>query len=179
MLRYTYDSQRIYCATVDVDPFGAIPPMSAPIAPPETTGAEVAAWSGSAWVVLPERPPVPGPTLADAKAAKSTAVQAEKVRVRDGGFLVGGVLFDSDAGANVAYLNYFTRVSADPSYVVANWKASAGVWVDMNATLFAQVSSAFGANSEAAFNWQAARDAEIAAATTVEQVQAVSEHYSA
>ena len=153
--------------------------MSAPIAPPETTGAEVAAWSGSAWVVLPERPPVPGPTLADAKAAKSAAVQAEKVRVRDGGFLVGGVLFDSDAGANVAYLNYFTRVSADPSYVATNWKASTGVWVEMTAALFAQVSSAFGANSEAAFNWQAARDAEIAAATTVEQVQAVSEHYSA
>lgn len=179
MLRYTYDSQRIYVATVEVDPLGAIPPMSAPIAPPETTGSEVVQWTGGAWMVLPERPPVPGPSLADAKAAKSTAVQAEKVRVRDGGFLVGGVLFDSDASANVAYLNYSTRVSMDPTYTVANWKASAGVWVEMNATLFAQVSSAFGANSEAAFNWQAARDSEIAAATTVEQVQAVSEHYSA
>ena len=74
MLRYTYDAQGIYCSAVDVDPLGAIPPMSAPIAPPETTGSEVAAWSGSAWVVLPERPPVPGPTLADAKATKSTEI---------------------------------------------------------------------------------------------------------
>lgn len=70
MLRYTYDAQGIYCSAVDVDPLGAIPPMSAPIAPPETTGSEVAAWSGSAWVVLPERPPVHEPTLADAKDAK-------------------------------------------------------------------------------------------------------------
>lgn len=147
---------------------GAIPAVHS-----GTTAQIGGGWDGNVFT------PPPGPSLPDAKAAKSAAVQTEKVRVRDGGFLVGGVLFDSDASANVAYLNYFTRVSMDPAYTVANWKASAGVWVTMTAALFAQVSAGFGANSEAAFNWQAARDAEIAAATTVEQVQAISEHYSA
>jgi len=91
-------------------------------------------------------------------------IQAKKIIKRDGGFTVDGVLFDSDAGANVQYLNFFTQVMSDPTYTVANWKASNGTWVEMNATLFAKVSTAFALNTAAAFDWQAAMQAALDAA---------------
>lgn len=91
------------------------------------------------------------------------AIQAKKIAKRDGGFIVDETLFDSDAGANVAYLNFDTRIAADPLYSTP-WKASGNIWVTMNATLFALVSAGFQANMEAAFSWQAQMDAALAEA---------------
>jgi len=101
-------------------------------------------------------------------------IQNKKIAKRDGGFLVDGVLFDSDAGANVQYLNFFTQVMSDPTYTVTNWKASNGTWVEMNATLFAKVSAAFALNTAAAFDWQAAMQTALdTAADTYEALKAV------
>lgn len=58
---YAYDSQAIYTGPVMFDPYGPIPTNAAPIAPPETTGTEVAQWQGNGWVILAERPPEPAP----------------------------------------------------------------------------------------------------------------------
>jgi hypothetical protein len=59
---YAFDSQLIYTNHISVDPYGPMPTNAAPIAPPETTGTEVAQWQGIRWTVLAERPPVPEPT---------------------------------------------------------------------------------------------------------------------
>lgn len=109
---------------------------------------------------------------------KAGAIQAEKVRARDAGFLVDGVLFDSDQSARISYAELAPRLSSDPTFTTP-WKASAGVWVTMDAALFARVQAAGTAHIRAAFAWQEARDAEVAAilaqaaAGTMNQAEAV------
>jgi FMN phosphatase YigB (HAD superfamily) len=114
--------------------------------------------------------------LEQAKADKLAAIQTEKSRARDAGFFVDGVLFDSDSAARVAYLELAMRLQAEPTFSTA-WKASDGVWVTMDATLYAQVKAAGTAHISACFAWQAAREVEVAAAQTVAEVQAVSAVY--
>lgn len=83
----------------------------------------------------------------------TNAIQVKKVTKRDGGFLVDGVLFDSDAGANIAYLNFGVLLQQAPS-TVQRWKTSGNTWVDMDAALFTKVSAGFATNLRAAFAWQ-------------------------
>ena len=106
------------------------------------------------------------------KASKLQAVQAEKVRVRDGGFLVAGVLFDSDISARTSYQELALRLSQNPAFET-QWKASAGQWVTMNAALYAQVMTAGEAHMAAVFAWQAAKEVEIGECQTVEELEAV------
>lgn len=94
--------------------------------------------------------------------AKASAVQAEKSRVRDAGFDVGGTHFDSDPGARTAYLELENELSSDAAYTT-DWKASDGVWVTMDAALYASVKTAGRIHVAACFAWQAAQDAEISA----------------
>lgn len=61
LIYYAFDDQWIYTNPITVDPYGPMPQMAAPIAPPETTGTEVAQWQGIQWAILSERPPVPTP----------------------------------------------------------------------------------------------------------------------
>ena len=117
----------------------------------------------------------PNPVLDAApwRAQLLAAIQEKKKAKRDGGFMVGNVLFDSDANANVQYLNFYTRITKDPDYSTP-WKASGNTWVVMNAALFALVSAGFQANTEAAFTWQAQMDAALAEAPdTFEALSAV------
>ena len=106
------------------------------------------------------------------KAVKLQAVQAEKVRVRDGGFLVADTLFDSDISARTSYTELGLRLSQNPS-LTTQWKASPGQWVTMDAALYAQVMTAGEAHIAAVFAWQAAKEMEIAACETVEGLEAV------
>lgn len=59
---YTIDAQHIYIGAVQIDPYAPLPPGTT-TPPPDTTGDEVAQWTGVDWAVLPERPPLPEPTL--------------------------------------------------------------------------------------------------------------------
>jgi hypothetical protein len=77
---YTYDFMGVYVNEVDVDPMGPIPQPSTDVAPPQTTGTEVAQWKGTEWVVLPEYPvppPAPLPSNAEQRAARQSAYQRE------------------------------------------------------------------------------------------------------
>jgi len=104
---------------------------------------------------------IPAPTLADVLAVKTSAIQAEKCRVRDAGFLVDGVLFDSDQAAQISYLELAAELAADASYTVP-WKASELTWVTMTAAMYAKVKSTGTEHIRACFAWQKARDAELA-----------------
>ena len=57
---YITDAQHIYIGAVQIDPYGPLPPGTT-TPPPDTTGDEVAQWTGVDWVVLSERPPLPEP----------------------------------------------------------------------------------------------------------------------
>lgn len=61
LIYYAFDEQLIYTNPITVDPYGPMPQMAAPIAPPETTGSEVAQWQDIRWAILAERPPIPTP----------------------------------------------------------------------------------------------------------------------
>jgi hypothetical protein len=114
------------------------------------------------------------PGLADLKAAKLSAIQAGKNAARDGGFVHEGVLFDSDSGARLAYLELSTKLLQTPAYSTP-WKASTGVWVTMDAALFLALQPAYEAHISACFAWQAAREMEVAAAQTAAAVQAIAD----
>lgn len=119
------------------------------------------------WVDAP-----PAPSLDDFKAAKRAAVQARKVSVRDAGFRVGGMLFDSDSTARIAYLELAFKLSSEPEYSTP-WKASDGVWVVMDAALYSQVEAAGTAHVAAAFARQAELDAALDACATAEAVDSL------
>ena len=106
------------------------------------------------------------------KAAKLQAVQAEKVRARDAGFLVADTLFDSDISARTSYTELGLRLSQNPSFTT-QWKASSGQWVVMDAALYAQVVIAGEAHITAVFAWQAEKEQEIADCETAEELEAV------
>lgn len=66
---YTVDTQHIYIGAMQIDPYGPLPPGTI-TPPPDTTGDEVAQWTGVDWVVLPERPPLPSPSPFDRDEAR-------------------------------------------------------------------------------------------------------------
>ena len=110
--------------------------------------------------------------LADTKAAKLAAIHTEKNRARDGGFMVDGVLFDSDLPARTSYAELAISMQQDPAFST-RWKASDGVWVDMDATLFQKVYAAGRAHIEACFAWQEAKEQSVATAATYDDVMAI------
>lgn len=116
--------------------------------------------------------PPPPPTLEQAKAAKLAAIHAEKNRIRDAGFLVDGVLFDSDLPARTSYAELAIALQQDPSLTL-RWKASPGVWVTMDAALFAKVYATGRKHLEACFAWQEAQEQALAEAKTTEDAQAI------
>ena len=81
---YTIDAQHIYTGAVQIDPYAPLPHGTI-TPPPDTTGDEVAQWTGVDWVVLPERPPLPEPPqpVVDLRitrlAFRNRFTQAEKV----------------------------------------------------------------------------------------------------
>ena len=119
-------------------------------------------------VVPYQAPTIP---LTQLCAAKMEAVNEGKNRALDAGFLftVGegedarAILFDSDAKARLAYLEFATKLGQDQSYSTP-WKASRGQWVTMDAALFADLQPAYEAHIQACFAWQAEREQELAAA---------------
>ena len=79
---HTIDAQQIYTGVVQIDPYGPLPPGTT-TPPPDTTGDEVAQWTGVDWVVLdsyPQAPPQPEPSQFDrdkARYEKRAAVKDE------------------------------------------------------------------------------------------------------
>lgn len=104
-------------------------------------------------------------TLANRKLA---AIQREKCRVRDSGVAVQvngtDVLFDTDSGARIAYLEFLGMSGLVPNYTEPNWKASENTFVTMTQELFFAVVTARQTNERNAFLWQKAQVEAVAAA---------------
>lgn len=148
--------------------------------PPVPVAGQVRRFVSGSWeysAATVEDPPLDPeyePALEEVKAGKLAAINAGKNAALDGGFLHDGTLFDSDYKARLAYLELALKLGQNPTYSTG-WKASSGNWVTMDAALFAALQPTYEAHIQACFAWQAAREMEVAAAETVEEVEAVSE----
>jgi len=72
---YKVDAQQIFIGAVKIDLLDALPIPCYTVAPPETTGSEVARWNGSGWDVLVERPPAPEPLPPTDEEKKKTGIE--------------------------------------------------------------------------------------------------------
>lgn len=89
-------------------------------------------------------------------------ISAKKKIHRDSGFVKNGILWDSDPAAHLAYVSTHATFLVDPNYTT-KWRASQGVWVDMNLELFFDVYAAYLTHIEQAFQWQYQKEQELAA----------------
>ena len=112
---------------------------------------------------------VTGPSKIEEKLQR---INDAKNTALDGGFVLNGILWDSDAKARLAYLELVTKMNDDPTYATY-WKASSGTWVNMTADLFQQVKVAYEAHVNACFMWQAMREQEVALAVANEDMEAL------
>ena len=110
--------------------------------------------------------------IEDVRAEKRAQMAAAKNAARDAGFEIDGVLWDSDYHARIAYAEVAQIIASDPTYTAA-WKASEGVWVTMDAATLALIQAAGRTHIETCFVTYATRLAEIDAATTAENVAAI------
>ena len=105
-------------------------------------------------------------------SAKLEAINDGKNAALDGGFMHDGTLYDSDAKARLAYLELAVKLNQLTTYSTP-WKASTGQWVTMDAASFAALQPAYEAHIAGCFAWQAAREAEVAAAVAAGDVGAL------
>ena len=114
--------------------------------------------------------------LQEAKQAKLQQVQDKRKIIQDEGFLVNvngnDILFDSDLSARVAYSELGMQFMTNPEFATS-WKASNGVWVTMDYELYQNVMIAGKTHIESCFMWQANKEIEINAATTIDDVNAI------
>lgn len=111
-------------------------------------------------------------TLEGCKLVLLGIAGSKKKQLLDGGFELNGTLFDSDINARMAYAELGMKFQASPTYST-QWKASPGVWVTMDATLYAQIASAGEAHISGIFAWLAGVQAQIAAAETVQELMEI------
>lgn len=103
---------------------------------------------------------------------KIKAIRAERDRVRDGGIVVSGVRFDTDAAAVTMYHATMTTAAMVPNWSTPNWKAGTdpatglGTYVAMDAAKLQAIWLAGVSHIDACHAWQKAREAEVAAAVS-------------
>ena len=106
------------------------------------------------------------------KTNKLSQVQLKKNEMIDAGFLVNDIKFDSDIAARLAYAELGLQLQSNPEFTTM-WKASDGVWVTMNSTLYQQVIAAGKTHIESCFAWQAAKEIEINTSSTIEELESI------
>lgn len=116
--------------------------------------------------------------IADIAAFKLSRIREERKRVEHGGIMHDGVRYESDPTARAKYVETMLTFQAFPALEIPGWKASdgpdgMGIYVTMTPALLQALWTAGKALDAAAFAWEAARQAEIAAALATGDVAAM------
>lgn len=101
--------------------------------------------------------------LAAAVSAKKIELQREKVARRDAGIEIDGILWDTDMGAQTMYTQFAVGLATNPGLVITTWKASAGVFVPMDAAQLQQITTAWTLHCSTITATQRQKEEEIAA----------------
>lgn len=105
-------------------------------------------------------------------------LRKEKLDVRSEGILVDDILFDTDVEARLAYLELMFKFMMNPEYVVENWKASEGVWVIMNKSMFDKLVLAWEGRLTSLFSFVREKEAEIKSKDDLEEIKITDVTYS-
>lgn len=112
--------------------------------------------------------------ITELKAQKMLDIQREKCRIRDAGVVVNDTLFDTDSAAQSMYTQTLMMMQMSPGFIVEGWKASPGVYVDLDQELLMQVLMAWKRLIGALTTKQAAKEAELTALGSLEGVESYS-----
>ena len=162
-----------------------VPAHATTTAPPTAMAGNVRVWRGE-WQFEDVQAEVPldpeyEPSIDELKAAKIAAIRATRHAVEFGGIMHDGVMYDSDSTARAKYSETARVFALMPELEVEGWKASddpatgLGVYVTMTSALLNALTLAGAQHDGACFAWERARQAEVAAAQTGAEVEAVSE----
>lgn len=166
-MRYVFDSAgRFVCAAAEHAIAYERTDWTAVEPPPVPIGS-VARFVAGAWVIESDGAPA-SPTLAEAKAAKVKDLRALREVAISSGFTWDGSMFDSDQKSQTRILG--AAIAALPSIP---WRLADNSWRTLSAADTTALWGALQAHIQQAFATFAAREAQVMAATTVEQVQAV------
>lgn len=112
-------------------------------------------------------------TLEQARADRVAAMRAARDAAIEGGFTWNALPFDSDATAQLRLVGLAVAAMADPLMEDKPWRLADNTWTTVNSSQALQVYTALGGHIEAMFAQFAAREAAINAATTIEEVEAI------
>jgi len=77
--------------------------------------------------------------MSQAVIEKMLDIQRHKCLLRDGGVIIDGILWDTDSSAQGMYTQTMLMMQIDPTFVVPDWKASAGVYTEMSLPVLTSV----------------------------------------
>lgn len=174
---HTWDASGVYLNSLSVSPLGPMPLRSTLIDVPETTGIEVASWTGTGWEVLPERPVPPAPPEPSIEELRAQVLQSatdKRWEVMTGGLtLPGGI----EVGTTIDDQNRITSVVANAALAgltdadEVDFKAASG-WVRITIGQVKTIAGAIGQFVQACYSAERAHHEAIDALTTPEEIAA-------
>ena len=108
--------------------------------------------------------------LAEAKQAKSDAIQVERERLKAGGYLVQGNRFHSDPSSRIQQLGLVMMGASIPQGL--QWKAMGGVFVTMTQGLAGAIFQTTATNDAVLHAYGEQRRTQLAALQTLAEVEA-------
>lgn len=100
-------------------------------------------------------------TVDEVRQEALAKLNSEKRKIKTEGVTVEGVKFDTDEESRIAYLELMIKFMINPEYTVNDWKASDGVWVTMNKSMFDKLVTAWEARLTSLFSFVKVKETEI------------------
>jgi hypothetical protein len=117
--------------------------------------------------------PPPPPTLDELKAAKRAEILNAKHAEENAGYTADGVTFDTSDRSKILWQGAYALAKADPDFTTA-WKTKDGQFVTLSAAAVIAAYEGFAAFLEALFQKEAQLNAQIDAAASEEELDALS-----
>lgn len=117
--------------------------------------------------------PDPAQTVEEVAQEVLSKLAEEKRKIKSEGITVEGILFDTDEYARLAYMELMFKFIMNPLYVVADWKASEGVWISMDKSMFDKLMTEWELKMTSLFTFVKTKEAEIKSKSTVETLKGV------